>query len=96
MEARWARGLLHPFAAPASQGRACSTLAPSLQAAKAGDAEHLNRVLFVQCGFGCDQHGDRSLGSTKAAVRAVRDALSFNSIPGMVHAVPGGPNLFFF
>ena len=23
-------------------------------------------------------------------MRAVRDAISFNSIPGMVHAVPGG------
>jgi len=52
--------------------------------------EVLNRLLFVQVGFGCDQHGDRSKGSTTAALRAVRDAISFNSIPGMVHAVPGG------
>ena len=57
-------------------------------ASSAGDV--LNRVMFVQVGFGCDQHGDRRLGSTKAAVRAVRNALEFNSIPGMVHAVPGG------
>ena len=51
-------------------------------ASSAGDV--LNRVMFVQVGFGCDQHGDRRLGSTKAAVRAVRNALEFNSIPGMV------------
>ena len=53
-------------------------------------SESLNRLLFVQTGFGCDQHGDRKKGSTVAALRAVRDAISFNSIPGMVHAVPGG------
>ena len=52
--------------------------------------EVLNRLLFVQTGFGCDQHGDRKQGSTVAALRAVRDAISFNSIPGVVHAVPGG------
>ena len=56
----------------------------------AGPNEFLNRLLFVQTGFGCDQHGDRSKGSTKAAMRALRDAISFNSIPGMIHAVPGG------
>jgi len=54
------------------------------------EVEHLNRLLFVQCGFGCDQHGDRSKGSTVAVLRAVRDAISFNSIPGIAHAVPGG------
>lgn len=56
----------------------------------ATDKGALNRLLFVQCGFGCDQHGDRSNGSTKAAVRAVRNAIEFNSIPGAVFAVPGG------
>lgn len=61
-----------------------------LGAARAGPNDHLNRLLFVQTGFGCDQHGDRSKGSTMAALRAVRDAISFNSIPGMVHTVPGG------
>ena len=61
-----------------------------LGAARAGSSDVLNRVMFIQLGFGCDQHGDRSLGSTKAAVRAVRQAIEFNSIPGMVHAVPGG------
>jgi len=64
--------------------------AAGLGAQRAGPDETLNRLLFVQLGFGCDQHGNRELGSTKAAVRALRDAISFNSIPGMVHAVPGG------
>lgn len=51
----------------------------------------LNRLMFVQCGFGCDQHGDRaSGGATQAAVRACRNAIEFNSIPGMVDHVPGG------
>lgn len=64
--------------------------AAGLGAKKAPAGAVLNRLLFVQTGFGCDQHGDRKKGCTKAAVRAVRDAISFNSIPGMVHAVPGG------
>ena len=81
--------------------RHCSTAASSthwneewakagLGAARAGSSDVLNRVMFIQLGFGVDQHGDRSLGSTKAAVRAVRQAIETNSIPGMVHAVPGG------
>ena len=61
-----------------------------LGAKQAESTDVLNRLLFVQTGFGCDQHGDRTKGSTVAATRAVRDAISFNSIPGMVHVVPGG------
>lgn len=54
----------------------------------------MNKLLFVQVGFGCDQHGDRKKGATKAAVRAVRNAIEFNSIPGCVFVVPGGrPNM---
>lgn len=56
---------------------------------ESGDSA-LNRLLFVQVGVGCDQHGDRSKGSTRAAVRAVRNAIEFNSIPGCVFVVPGG------
>jgi uncharacterized protein (TIGR02058 family) len=81
--------------------RAASSLASSkswsaewkeagLGAKMASQTEELNRLLFVQCGIGCDQHGDRTTGSTVAALRAVRDAISFNSIPGMKFAVPGG------
>ena len=51
----------------------------------------MTNILFVQTGFGVDQHGDRGKeGATKAAVRAVRNAIEFNSIPGMIEAVPGG------
>mmetsp|Transcript_6552 Transcript_6552/g.12323 ORF Transcript_6552/g.12323 Transcript_6552/m.12323 type:complete len:216 (+) Transcript_6552:74-721(+) len=51
----------------------------------------MTNILFVQTGFGVDQHGDRERdGATKAAVRAVRNAIEFNSIPGMIEAVPGG------
>ena len=51
----------------------------------------MTNMLFVQTGFGVDQHGDREKdGGTKAAVRAVRNAIEFNSIPGMIEAVPGG------
>jgi uncharacterized protein (TIGR02058 family) len=64
--------------------------AAGLGVGHASEDDVLNRLMFVQLGFGCDQHGDRSKGSTKAAMRAVRDAISFNSIPGMVHAIPGG------
>ena len=63
-----------------------------LGAVQEGDsAPPLNRLMFVQTGFGCDQHGDRKgLGATSAAVRACRNAIEFNSIPGMVDHVPGG------
>ncbi len=51
----------------------------------------MTNLLFVQTGFGVDQHGDRGRdGASKAAVRAVRNAIEFNSIPGMIEAVPGG------
>lgn len=51
----------------------------------------ITNLLFVQTGFGVDQHGDRVKdGATKAAIRAVRNAIEFNSIPGMIEAVPGG------
>ena len=58
-------------------------VAAGLGCKPAGPDDVLNRLMFVQLGFGCDQHGDRSKGSTKAALRALRDAISFNSIPGM-------------
>lgn len=61
-----------------------------LGAEKAIDSKMTN-LLFVQTGFGVDQHGDRKKdGATKAAVRAVRNAIEFNSIPGVIEAVPGG------
>jgi len=62
-----------------------------LVAKATASARPLNRLMFVQCGFGNDQHGDRAAGgATQAAVRACRNAIEFNSIPGMVDHVPGG------
>jgi len=48
-----------------------------------------SKLFFVQLGTGVDQHGDRS-DATKAAVRAVRNAIEFNSIPGVIEHIPGG------
>jgi len=45
------------------------------------------RVLFAECGFGADQHGQ---DATKAAVRACRNAIEFNSVPSVRAVVPGG------
>mmetsp|Transcript_9991 Transcript_9991/g.23463 ORF Transcript_9991/g.23463 Transcript_9991/m.23463 type:complete len:267 (+) Transcript_9991:91-891(+) len=49
-------------------------------------------LFFVQLGFGVDQHGDRHKDNfaTKAAIRAVRNSIEFNSIPGVIDHVPGG------
>ena len=47
----------------------------------------MEQVLFVECGFGCDQHGQNA---TKAVVRACRSAIEFNSIPSIRRLVPGG------
>ncbi|KAA6428050.1 MAG: hypothetical protein FRX49_02711, partial [Trebouxia sp. A1-2] len=46
-------------------------------------------ILFVESGFGCDQHGQNA---TKAVVRACRNAIEFNSIPSVERLVPGGRN----
>ena len=47
----------------------------------------MGEILFVECGFGCDQHGQ---DATKAVVRACRNAIEFNSIPSIRKIVPGG------
>lgn len=60
------------------------------------DDLRITNLLFVQMGFGVDQHGNHDDGggsgggATKAAIRAVRNAIEFNSIPGVIEAVPGG------
>ncbi|VEU36297.1 unnamed protein product [Pseudo-nitzschia multistriata] len=56
------------------------------------DGNFPQNLFFVQLGFGVDQHGDRLRDgfATKAAVRAVRNAIEFNSIPGVIDHVPGG------
>eukprot|EP00635_Sarcinochrysidales_sp_CCMP3193_P008371 CAMPEP_0118903702 /NCGR_PEP_ID=MMETSP1166-20130328/8469_1 /TAXON_ID=1104430 /ORGANISM="Chrysoreinhardia sp, Strain CCMP3193" /LENGTH=204 /DNA_ID=CAMNT_0006842935 /DNA_START=109 /DNA_END=723 /DNA_ORIENTATION=+ len=47
----------------------------------------MENVLFVETGFGCDGHGQ---DATKAALRAARNAIEFNSIPCVDSLVPGG------
>lgn len=47
----------------------------------------METVLFIEVGFGNDQHGQNP---TKAAVRACRNAIEFNSIPSIAKIVPGG------
>ena len=47
----------------------------------------MKTVLFIECGFGNDSHGQNA---TKAAVRACRNAIEFNSIPSIQMLVPGG------
>ncbi|QDZ25953.1 hypothetical protein HOP50_20g85020 [Chloropicon primus] len=44
-------------------------------------------MLFIETGFGADQHGQ---DATKACVRACRNAIEFNSIPSIQKVVPGG------
>jgi uncharacterized protein (TIGR02058 family) len=48
---------------------------------------HVQTVLFVECGWGNDSHGQNV---TKAAVRACRNAIEFNSIPSVQKLVPNG------
>mmetsp|Transcript_12936 Transcript_12936/g.24302 ORF Transcript_12936/g.24302 Transcript_12936/m.24302 type:complete len:221 (+) Transcript_12936:133-795(+) len=55
--------------------------------ASTNEKPHCEHVLFVECGFGNDSHGQNP---TKAAVRACRNAIEFNSIPSINRLVPGG------
>lgn len=48
---------------------------------------HVKNVLFIECGFGNDSHGQ---SATKAAIRACRNAIEFNSIPSINSLVPNG------
>ena len=44
-------------------------------------------VIFIETGTGTDQHGKNV---TKACVRAIKDAISWNSIPSLERLVPNG------
>ena len=50
-------------------------------------SSYLDHTLFVECGFGADQHGQNA---TKACVRAARNAIEFNSLPNIGRLIPGG------
>ena len=47
----------------------------------------MRQVLFVELGMGVDLRGE---DATKAAVRAVRDAIGRNAVPGMASLLQGG------
>ena len=44
-------------------------------------------VIFIECGWGADGHGQ---DATKAATRACRNAIEFNSFPAARALIPGG------
>mmetsp|Transcript_15130 Transcript_15130/g.30731 ORF Transcript_15130/g.30731 Transcript_15130/m.30731 type:complete len:123 (+) Transcript_15130:1936-2304(+) len=46
-----------------------------------------NTPVVVEIGTGCDLHGQ---DATKASLRAVRQAMEFNSLPGLVRLLPRG------
>ncbi|MFT8364180.1 MAG: Lin0512 family protein [Sporolactobacillus sp.] len=47
----------------------------------------MNHLLFIETGVGIDVHGQ---SVTKAAVRAVIDAIHKNSMPGLTELLPDG------
>lgn len=47
----------------------------------------MDKVMFIELGMGTDLHGQNI---TKAAVRAVRNAIHHNSMPGLRSVLPGG------
>lgn len=47
----------------------------------------MEQILFIQTGFGVDVHGQNI---TKAAERAVRNAIFTNSMPGIQRLLPDG------
>ena len=81
MLARAARSLVAP--GTAGRGRALSAKDGVEIVTQPG----FTQVLFVEMGYGADQHGQNV---TKASVRAIKDAISWNSIPSLEKFVPGG------
>jgi uncharacterized protein (TIGR02058 family) len=47
----------------------------------------MEKVMFIEIGMGIDLHGQNV---TKAAVRAVQNAIHHNSMPGLRSVLPGG------
>lgn len=63
-----------------------STTEPRVENVEKHDS-FMTKTLFVELGVGSDQHGQNG---TKAAVRACKDAISFNSLPAIADIIPGG------
>ncbi|MCZ8518565.1 MULTISPECIES: Lin0512 family protein [Paenibacillus] len=47
----------------------------------------MNKIMFIEIGMGIDLHGQNV---TKAAVRAVQNAIHHNSMPGLRSVLPEG------
>lgn len=47
----------------------------------------MEKVIFIEVGMGIDLHGQ---DVTQASVRAARDAIGHNSMPGITDVLPGG------
>ena len=47
----------------------------------------MNKIMFIEIGMGIDLHGQNV---TKAAVRAVQNAIHHNSMPGIRSVLPDG------
>uniref|UniRef100_A0A7S0BU41 Uncharacterized protein n=1 Tax=Rhodosorus marinus TaxID=101924 RepID=A0A7S0BU41_9RHOD len=59
----------------------------SLKLARVCMAEEIGEVFAVEIGTGTDLHGQ---DVNKAAVRACKDAMAFNSLPGLRKVLPNG------
>ncbi|VEF48660.1 Uncharacterised protein [Bacillus freudenreichii] len=46
----------------------------------------MEKIMFIETGMGIDVHGQ---DITKAAIRAVKNAIHFNSMPGIRSVLPG-------
>lgn len=46
----------------------------------------MEKLMFIETGMGIDVHGQNI---TKAAVRAIKNAIHFNSMPGIRSVLPG-------
>jgi len=55
--------------------------------ASSSSVQAMEQVLIVELGFGCDQHGQNA---TKAAIKACRNAIEWNSLPAMRQLIPSG------
>ncbi len=55
--------------------------------ASSSSVQGMEQVLIVELGFGCDQHGQ---DATKAAIKACRNAIEWNSLPAMRQLIPSG------
>ena len=77
---------VHGFTIPNAiiQSRLLGT--PSSTSLWMTEQPHVPNVILVECGFGNDSHGQNA---TKAAKRACRNAIEFNSI-SIKKIVPGG------